>query len=407
LLSDYIASDISPQRSPKGSIFYRRLTTLSNRKYQVTFLSYKNTVQVVKPARKSPSVKSRVPRTRSQTQSNTRKNRSGAYKRANLLDSTPRGRFERTYKKVLSIRSKHLRRSLTITEKRSLRLSLAKQTGYTDEIFTAAIQPNATQAQMELIHQQFYYLRESIADLREQISSGLAFQRCAVSNPHVHPVVPESRPFDFVQVYYEGAAVSATNFLAQSSQPATACDECIQRRLEFLDLRLPYLSDHLERTSTTALLGNEDTWCKFTHSMGWRRCNEGKRIGHVNQTHLDNQINEARVLDKLANEKRIAEEKILFNKAETERVSKLYQDDLDRQEHERQLTKQKEIEKHNRYVQTYRDKLLATLIHESNSCYVGMWEITIKAADTKEALDRIYGEILQRNPIISNTLTTS
>jgi hypothetical protein len=401
LSSDYIASDFSPQRSPKGSIFCRRLTTLSNRNHQVTFMSYKNIIQVVKPARKSPSVKSRVSRTRTQTHSNTRTNRSGAYKRANLLDSTPRDRFERTYKKVLSIRSKHLRRSLTITEKRSLRLSLAKQTGYTDEIFTAATEPNATQAQMELIHQQFYYLRESIADLREQISSGLAFQRCAVSNPHVHPVVPETRPFDFVQVYYEGAASSATHFLAQSSQPATACDECIQRRLELLDLKLPYLSDHLERTSTTALLGNEDTWCKFTHSMGWRRCNEGKRIEHVKQTHLDIQANKDRVLEKAANEKRIAEEKILFNKAETERVNQLNQLEVDRREHERQLTKQKEEEKHTRYVRTYRDKLIATLIHEKNLNFREMWKITIEAACTKEDLDRIHGEILLRNPIIS------
>jgi hypothetical protein len=260
---------------------------------------------------------------------------------------------------------------------------------------------------MELIHQQFYYLRESIADLREQISSGLAFQRCAVSNPHVHPVVPESRPFDFVQVYYEGAAASATNFLAQSSQPATACDECIQRRLEFLDLKLPYLSDHLERTSTTALLGNEDTWCKFTHSMGWRRCNEGKRIEHVNQTHLDSANNETRVQDEIAYKKRIVEEKILLCKAQTEQIARLHQANLDSQEHERQLTKQKEIEKHNRYVRTYRDKLLATLIHESNSCYVDMWKITIEAADTKEDLDRLYGEVLRRNPIISTIFTTS
>jgi hypothetical protein len=406
-LSEYIASDLSPQRSPKGSIFYRRLTTLSSRNHQVTFMSYKKTVQVVKPARKSPRVESRKSRTRTQTHSNTRKNRSGASKRANLLDSNPRNRFEVTYKKVLSIRSKHLRRSLTITEKRSLRLSLAKQTGFNDEIFTTVNEPNATQAQMELIHQQFYYLRESIAELREQLTTGLAFQRCAVSNPHKHREVEETRPFDFVQVYYEGAAASATNFLAQSSQPTTICDECIQRRLEFLDLKLPYLSDHLEKTNATALLGNEDTWCKFTHSMGWRRCNEGKRIGHVKQTILDRQQNETDRLERIAMKKRTEEQKLFDANLATEQAAQQQRQQLETREHERQLTKQKEIEKHNRYIRTYRDKLLATLIHESNSCRVDMWKITIEAADTKEDLDCIYREIIHINPIISTLPTIS
>lgn len=374
-LSEYIASDLSPQRSPKGSIFYRRLTTLSSRNHQVTFMSYKNTIQVVKPARKSPRVELRKQRTRAQTHPNTRKNRSGAYKRANLRDSNPLNRFEVTYKKVLSIRSKHLRRSLTVTEKVSLRRSLAKQAGLEEEAFTDVTRPNVNQAQMELIHQQFYYLRQSISELSERLNEGLAFQRCAISKPFVHPVVPEAKPFDFEQIYYEGSAASATNFLAQSSNPTIICDECIQRRLEFLDLKLPYLSDHLERTKTTFLLGNEDQWSVFTHAMGWRRCGEQQRIKVAEETALHNQYVRDVTAQQSADRARIAEEKIQAKLANDKQELLERQRYSDSRAHEARLAKQRAIALSRQHAEASRQRLRDIL---NNEGFYSGWKSTFE-----------------------------
>jgi hypothetical protein len=268
-------------------------------------------IQVVNPARKSPRTAYRKQRTRVQPFSNTRHRRSGALKRANLLDETPRDRFERSYKKVVSIRRKHLRRELTTEEKRSLRRSVAKQANFEEEIFDFSVTPNASTAQFELVYQQLQFMRNDVSELRESLARSVAFQRCSLPTQGRQPVVQETAPFNFVQVYYEGAAAQAAYFLANTTAPTNICSECIQRRLEFLDLTLPYLSDYLERNNLTAVLGNEHQWTSFTHNMGWRLCNESKRKADITRTALEIDAQAQRTIrEKLEREKKVEEDRL-------------------------------------------------------------------------------------------------
>jgi hypothetical protein len=115
---------------------------------------------------------------------------------------SPERRFEIAYKKVLSLRTSHLKRRLTPTERRQLKQAVAHQCGYQEESFLFCVSPPPPthtpkpvapplpqshtcerQAAIEMLHMELARQRQMIFDLEDRLTRSNVLAGCSFSVP--------------------------------------------------------------------------------------------------------------------------------------------------------------------------------------------------------------------------------
>jgi hypothetical protein len=114
-------------------------------------------------------------------------------KKLSLPSPSREEQFEKAYKKVLSLRSSHLKRRLTIIERRKLRQAVAKQCGFHEEHFLfvysppppspspptqATPAPCGCQVAIEMLHSEISRLRQMVFDLEDRFTRSSQLSGC-------------------------------------------------------------------------------------------------------------------------------------------------------------------------------------------------------------------------------------